>query len=93
LIELLGETVIDKMEIAIEESSAQTGSGALPLESLPSRAVTLKPKHDTAEKLAARLRAADPPVVGYLKNEKVYLDLRTVSKSEVEVLAATILGV
>lgn len=93
LIELLGKNVRDKVEVAIEESSAQTGSGALPLESIPSRSVTLRPKQETAEKLAAKLRAADPPVVGYLKNEKVYLDLRTVGESEIEVLSAAILGV
>ena len=93
LIELLGTKLSDKVEVTIEESSAQTGSGALPLESIPSRSVTLKPKYETAEKLAARLRAAYPPVVGYLKNEKVYLDLRTVGEGEVEVLSATILRV
>ena len=93
LLDLLGENTSQDVDIAIEESSAQTGSGALPLESIPSRSVTLKPKYETAEKLAAKLRAAYPPVVGYLKNEKVYLDLRTVGEGEVEVLSATILRV
>jgi L-seryl-tRNA(Ser) seleniumtransferase len=93
--EKLTESIANKVkvDITIEKSSAQTGSGALPLESIPSHAVTLKPKYITVEKLAAKLRDADPPVVGYLKNEKVYLDMRTVAEDEVEVLAELILRV
>jgi len=35
-----------------------------------------------AEKLAAKLREQDPPIVGYIQNEQVHLDMRTVGKEE-----------
>lgn len=78
----------DNYHIKIVETHAQAGSGALPLEKLPSRALCLSPGRDKAENLTAKLRDMEPPVMGYVQDERIYLDMRTVSDEETETLAA-----
>lgn len=75
---------------ALEPSTAQIGSGALPLEELPSRALILAPRDCTAEELARRLRLGRPPVVGRIQRDRLLLDLRTVRQDEVRMVAAAL---
>lgn len=74
----------------VEESTAQIGSGALPLEELPSRALVLAPRNCTAEELARRLRLDRPPVVGRIQRDCLVLDLRTVREDEVAMVGAAL---
>lgn len=75
---------------SIEGSTAQIGSGALPLEELPSRVLVLAPTSCTAEALARRLRLERPPVVGRIQRDRLLLDLRTVREDEVEMVGAAL---
>lgn len=76
----------------VVESFGQAGSGTLPLEKIPSRAVRLRHKQLPAAELATRLRAAEPPVIPYVREEAVYLDFRTVREDEVEELVRVVRG-
>jgi hypothetical protein len=40
--------------------------------------------------LAAELRRADPPVIGYIKKEWVYLDVKAVTAEDIRRLPLTI---
>ncbi len=82
LSDLPGE-VIDKFRIEIRDSEGQFGSGALPLERLPGLALVLTPPRYDAESLARQLRTGDPPIVGYIQDDKVWLDMRTVRDEDV----------
>jgi len=84
---LLSPELRHRYHVSIEESIAQTGSGALPLEEIKSFAISLFDKDNNIEKTAALLRNENPPVMGYIKNERLFLDLRTVTRKEVPVLA------
>ncbi len=90
--ELIKEEARQKLSISVEPSFAQTGSGALPLEKIPSRALVLRPSTLDAEKLAARLREQDPPIIGYIQNDQVYLDMQTVGEKEIMSLVKGING-
>jgi L-seryl-tRNA(Ser) seleniumtransferase len=68
----------------IEETVARVGGGALPLAELPSFACAVE------EELAAPLRAADPPVVGIVRDGRLLLDCRTLRDDEVEEIAAAV---
>ncbi|HBT12471.1 MAG TPA: L-seryl-tRNA(Sec) selenium transferase, partial [Erwinia persicina] len=62
------------------ECLSQIGSGSLPVERLPSVALTLTPLDDsggTLMALAARLRAGEVPVIGRIYNGSLWFDLRT----------------
>jgi L-seryl-tRNA(Ser) seleniumtransferase len=62
--------------VTIEDASSQIGSGALPEEDLPSRVIAVRHQQLAAEKIAARFRAADPPILGRIHGGAFLLDLR-----------------
>ena len=68
----------------VEETVARAGGGALPLAEIPSFACAVE------EELAAPLRAADPPVVGVVRDGRLLLDCRTVADAEVDEIAAAV---
>ena len=63
-------------------ATARVGGGAMPLLELPGPAVELDPGPGGADALAAALRAADPPLVGYIRDGRVVLDPRTLTDDE-----------
>ena len=71
-----------KINIQISETYGQIGSGALPVETLPSVALGLEPSEMSAEMLAAQFRNATTPVIGRIKDGLFWLDLRTVYERE-----------
>lgn len=61
------------------ECRSQVGSGALPLETVPSAGLSLRPRSAggrAVEALAAALRALPVPVIGRIENQTLVLDLR-----------------
>ena len=63
----------------IVESTSQIGGGTLPRAALPSIALELRPANGLSlADFASRLRAAVPPVVGYITGDRLRLDLRTI---------------
>ena len=62
---------------AVEAVDAQVGSGALPGERLPSRAVTVSFEQPSrVRSFASTLRGLNPPVIGRIADNKVILDMR-----------------
>ena len=72
---------------AIATSVAKVGGGALPLLELPGPVVVLE---GDAEALAARLRAANPPVAGRIERDRLLLDPRTLADDEIAFIAAAL---
>jgi L-seryl-tRNA(Ser) seleniumtransferase len=60
-------------------SECEVGSGAVPARPLPSRALAVEHDHVAAEQIAARFRAASPPVLGRVHRGRFLLDLRTIA--------------
>ena len=71
-------------DIQIEESESMVGGGSLPGETLASYAVTIQPKEMSCEELSEKMRYFSTPVIAYIKDDKVWLDMRTVMQSDVE---------
>jgi L-seryl-tRNA(Ser) seleniumtransferase len=76
----------DALDIEVCDTRAQAGSGTMPLETLPSAAVTIVPKKGSVEKVARRFGGADVPVIGYLKDDTFFLDLKTITVQDIAVL-------
>ena len=72
----------------VRESSSAIGGGSLPEVTLPTCVIALP--SDSPDRLAARLRQGDPPVVGRIEQGSVVLDPRTVGPGEDEALLATV---
>ncbi|MFC4852065.1 L-seryl-tRNA(Sec) selenium transferase [Actinophytocola glycyrrhizae] len=64
------------IDATVADSVAVVGGGGAPGVELPSAAVSLPRAY------AARLRAADPPVVGRVEHDRCLLDLRTVAPAD-----------
>ncbi len=71
--------------VAVEDCASRIGSGALPLETLPSAALALH--GEGLEAMAARLRALPVPVIGRIAEGALRLDLRCLDADE-DLLAA-----
>src|SRR5262249_33716829 len=66
------------MKVSIGGGKARTGGGALPKANLPSLTIEFLPKHSPLVEFAANLRASNPPVIGYIADNRFKLDLRTI---------------
>ncbi|MDE0684960.1 MAG: L-seryl-tRNA(Sec) selenium transferase [Candidatus Poribacteria bacterium] len=78
----LQDLFAEKVNIQISETHGQIGSGALPIETLPSVALVLEPSETSAETLAAQFRSTTTPIIGRIKDQQFWLDLRTVYERE-----------
>jgi L-seryl-tRNA(Ser) seleniumtransferase len=66
------------VQIAIGRGTVKVGGGTLPRSTMSSVTIDIVPKNCSLDDFAARLRASNPPVVGYIANERFKLDLRTI---------------
>jgi L-seryl-tRNA(Ser) seleniumtransferase len=63
-------------------STAFFGGGTSPEKPFPSRALAVSLENLSAEGLAARLRASDPPIIARIEDGRLLLDLRSVDPGE-----------
>jgi L-seryl-tRNA(Ser) seleniumtransferase len=75
--------------ISTVNSVATTGGGTLPDVEIPSAGIAVR-SGDGPDAYAARLRAARPPVIGRVEDDRLIVDLRTVRESDLESLAAAL---
>lgn len=84
--ETIRAAVIDdwqKARIVIEPSHSMVGGGSLPGEMQESYAVTLEPKDRSCEEVVTQMRQLPVPIIAYIKENKIWLDMRTVLPEEI----------
>ncbi len=86
----LADLLRQDWRIEVIQSVAQAGSGSLPLEEIPSIAITVVPTGLSAGDLATRLRRCEPAILGYVRDDRLHLDMRTVTDDEVPVLVGAL---
>ncbi len=84
------EPLADWQVLEIRESEAEAGSGTMPAIGIPSVAVCCLPKKLTAARWARYLRLSRPPVVATIKQDLVWLDLRTILDRDLPDLSKSI---
>jgi len=67
----------------VVRSESEAGSGALPLEKIPSHAVRLRAVACSSSALARLLRLQELPVLAYVREACVWLDCRTILEREI----------
>jgi L-seryl-tRNA(Ser) seleniumtransferase len=88
-IRALGDQLLPKLQAALgqefrvqlQPSTAQIGSGALPIEELPTVVVSVEHPKLSANVIAQKFRAAHPPIIGRINDDRFLLDLRTIFDS------------
>jgi L-seryl-tRNA(Ser) seleniumtransferase len=66
------------LKIAIGRGKAKTGGGTLPKSNLSSVTIDFIPRDRSLAEFAATLCASNPPVIGYIADNRFKLDLRTI---------------
>ena len=66
------------IEVSVNPGRAEVGGGTLPRAEIASVVLELVPHGGSVADLAVRLRAAEPPVIGYMAGGRYKIDLRTV---------------
>ena len=74
------------VKIAIGRSKAKVGGGTLPKSNVPSVTIDFVPKDCSLPEFAASLRASNPPVIGYIADDRFKLDLRTIFPQQDDVV-------
>ena len=68
--------------VAVEDGESQVGSGAVPVETLPSKVLAVQAPGLSAEELARRLRLLTPPIFARIHKDAVLFDFRTIQPGE-----------
>jgi L-seryl-tRNA(Ser) seleniumtransferase len=74
----LREALGAEFEIELRDSQSEIGSGALPTESLATKVIAIGHGRLGPQAIAARFRAARPPILGRVHENRFLLDLRGV---------------
>jgi len=85
--EILASLNNSQINVEIVETNSQMGSGALPLEKIPAVALRVRSERLSEEQIAAALRRFRPPILGYIKENAVFLNLKTVREAEIPLIA------
>lgn len=78
------------LRIEVIDGESVIGGGAAPSSVLPTCLLALSCQELSADELAARLRASDPPIVARVEEARVLLDLRTVFPEQDALIAAAL---
>jgi L-seryl-tRNA(Ser) seleniumtransferase len=89
----LGPAVVERLAARVVEDRAQVGGGALPTVELPTAGLAIGATDAEARALDASLRTGDPPVIGRMVDDRLFLDCRTVLPDQVSALVAALVAV
>jgi L-seryl-tRNA(Ser) seleniumtransferase len=89
--ELMRGVLDGTTEVHVITAAAKVGGGALPLLELEGSVCAVDPGPLGADELARRLRMADPPVIGRVRDGWLVLDPRTLDDAEAAVAAHAVL--
>jgi L-seryl-tRNA(Ser) seleniumtransferase len=67
-----------RISVELMDGDSLPGGGAAPSAALPTRLLAISCEGLSADELASRLRASEPPVIARVEEGRVLLDLRTV---------------
>jgi L-seryl-tRNA(Ser) seleniumtransferase len=87
---LAAQLVDVPLRATVGEATSQIGGGTLPRSAIPSITLDLFPTHVSLDLFSAALRAGAPPVVAYISDGRVRIDLRTVFPRQDAELATAI---
>ena len=81
---------IKDFSISLENSKVEAGSGSLPENLIESMALSFSHKNISPNELARKFRTGRIPVVGYIKSNKYFIDLKAVMPNQLLKLTTAI---
>ena len=89
----LSAGVKEKADIHTVDGGSQVGSGSVPIETLPTKLLSVKPSSLSADNLAKKLRSNVPPIFTRVQKDSVLFDLRTIQPEEDESVQEALLRI
>lgn len=90
LVSLIGDDLKTQAEIAMIHCMNPIGGGSLPGEELESVAISIFSSRIAAADMLERLRSLTLPVIGRIEDNKLLLDMRTMTEEEIPLVAEII---
>lgn len=84
---LMKKNIINILDVDVVDEYSQVGGGSLPTERLKTKCLVLSLKNISIQKFETRLRNLDIPIIPRVYKEKVYFDLRTIGKEELDIVS------
>jgi L-seryl-tRNA(Ser) seleniumtransferase len=78
--------------ITVEDSGSQVGSGAVPVETIPTKVLAVASRTLSADGLAAKLRRLSPPIFARISKDAILLDFRTIQPDEDSLVERALIG-
>jgi L-seryl-tRNA(Ser) seleniumtransferase len=78
----LKKSVPTGVRLAVVDAESQVGSGAVPVETIPTKVLSVFSSSLSADEIALRLRRLSPPVFARISRDAVVFDFRTVQPDE-----------
>jgi len=91
LLNRLAKGVGEEATLTLREDRSRVGGGALPLQDLPTIALTVRPHSFSVNHLEEALRKGEPPVIARISRDELILDMRTIFDEEILLLAQCVL--
>ena len=86
ILKQIDEKIINLYKIKLVDSFVEAGSGSLPIQNINSKALQIKHPNISVNKLSQLLRNSEIPIVGYIKDDFLYIDLKAVLDDQIESL-------
>ena len=80
-------------QLSVEDGGSQVGSGAVPVETIPTKLLSLKAAFMAADEMARALRLNNPPIFTRIHKEAVLFDFRTIQPDEDNLVQEAILKI
>jgi len=83
----------DKVKVSLSDGGSQVGSGAVPVQTIPTKLLQIIPKNSNVEDKAKELREYNPSLFTRIHKGAVLLDLRTVEEEKDPIVRSALLEV
>ena len=77
-------------KVRLEKSFVEAGSGSLPTEKISSYSILIKSNKYKANHIYNKFLIAEPPVVGYIKDDIFRIDLKAIPQDQINLLVSSI---
>ncbi|MDI6617393.1 MAG: L-seryl-tRNA(Sec) selenium transferase [Clostridiales bacterium] len=90
LLNMIKNSAGDYADLSIMREYSEVGGGSMPLENLPTFAVSIKPLNITINELEKGLRNASIPIIARTYKDSLLMDARTIGDDEFNIIADTL---
>ena len=93
LVRRLKNHLPDFIDMSLVNGGSQVGSGAVPVQTIPTRLIRIRTPGIPPDSLVLRLRRLEPPVFARVRDDALLLDLRTVLPGEERIVERSLVQI